>query len=181
MTPTRQDAHGGGWGSTQEGHSPQAQLPPGWKSCQCREVTAVCRVRPRGGGAGGQVFRPASEQPLWGRLRRARAGLGTRPSMGLGGKSPWGGRLHLRSLWESWGLALGWPRRGSCQARMPGHAGTEAPAPAHCGAGLKPQPAGQGQGIPGTGADAPAGLWWGFHTGLGQHLQKKVWLGRVWG
>lgn len=38
-----------------------------------------------------------------------------------------------------------------------------------------------GQAVPGTRADAPAGLWWGSHRGPGRRLEKRVWLGLVWG
>lgn len=38
-----------------------------------------------------------------------------------------------------------------------------------------------GEGIPGTGIYVPAGLWWGSHRELDQHLKKRVWLCLVWG
>lgn len=60
-----------------EGHQPQARLPPGPKPSH-GQVTAFCRVRPWGGGAGGQI------RPMWGQLLqgcpflgRERAGIGT--------------------------------------------------------------------------------------------------------
>ena len=46
-------------------HPPQAQLPQGRKPGRGQAAAALCRVRPWGGGPGGQVFRPGRRQPLW--------------------------------------------------------------------------------------------------------------------
>lgn len=63
MTPPKQDMQGRWKGSVQGRHPPQAQAPPGLKSSQCQNVTAVCRFSQgqavcRRTGIGGQASQP---------------------------------------------------------------------------------------------------------------------------
>ena len=86
-----QSTEGGRAGVWGRGHPPQAQLPQSLKPGPGQEVVIIGRVRPRGGGPGGQFFRPGRGQLLWVHpsLGRERAGSGhSLPGLGAGGWLP---------------------------------------------------------------------------------------------
>lgn len=98
-----QSTQGGRAGVGGRGHPPQVQLPQSLKPGRGQEVAIVGRVRPWGGGPGGQLFQPGKRQLLWVHpsLGRERAGSG-HGLPGLGGRVPpgqsaarRGGRLYL--------------------------------------------------------------------------------------